>query len=164
MEAKMPVKPNWVLQLLWISIFASGHFYLSRCSVFLCPSWGKSQSHTCKWNRNFSNKSSLCLLSQFDPTISIQSIIQSLPQLVFHQVSVFSFTQPASQFLPCLPLWLCFIDTTGINLYLLRQVDSRANIHIPAVPAFGSPQLSEHLGPLRQNTRAVHRDQVYKRM
>lgn len=56
-----------------------------------------------------------------DQTVSIQSIIRSLSRLFCFTKSQFPFssTQPASKFLPCLPPWLCFIDTPGINLYLL---------------------------------------------
>lgn len=76
-------------------------------------------------------------------------------------VLVFSFDPNC---VPIPPLWLRVIDAPGSNLYRHWQVDSRANIHIPVVSAFGSPQLGEHLRPPRQNTAAVHRDQACRRM
>lgn len=70
------VKPNWVPQLVWISIFASGHLYLACSSVFLCPSWGVSHMEMKQKLQQQKYH-----LSKSDPTASIQSIIRSLSKL-----------------------------------------------------------------------------------
>ena len=113
------VRPNWMPRSVSISIFASGQLYLARCRVPL-----EENASLIHANRTETSAAEVVCAASPDQTMSIQSIIWSLFQLFCFTKSQFLFfffssTQPASKFLPCLPLWLCFIDTPGINLYLL---------------------------------------------
>lgn len=120
MEAKMAgsrEEPNWGSQLVWISIFASGHLYLARCcfSLFLLR-----KMQVIHVNKIRTPAAEGACASSLILTWSIQSIIWSLSWLFSFAKSQFS--PPPNLHPNSSPVYPCgFVSLTPLELISIRS-------------------------------------------